>query len=142
MREILFRGKRKDNGEWVEGSYLPPVGGYPPNVSTAHSIRVAGRSGLFKWHEIIPETLGQYTGLKDNNDVKIFEGDIVCINRNAPSEKYNRGFIELDYGAYVVTRSGDLSSEYLYDFSDKLDYADVEIIGNIHDNPELLDRNA
>jgi uncharacterized phage protein (TIGR01671 family) len=127
MREILFRGQNQQSNEWVYGFYYLD---YPHK-----NPRIIGDD---KTVYVIPETVGQYTGLIDNNGVKIFEGDIVCINRNAPSEKYNRGFIEVDYGAYVVTRGGDLFSEYLYDFSDKPGYADVEIIGNIHDNPELL----
>jgi hypothetical protein len=159
MREILYRGKRVDNGGWVFGAYLPPVGGYPPNVSTAHEIRVVGKSGLFKWHEVIPKTVGEYTGLEavDSNrytaagekDLRIFEGDIVKVDEIYQKKldtplifyyiTYECGSYRLRfYPEYHGENEKDISwfSLPLYHFE-----RNMKIIGNIHDSPELLGRD-
>jgi uncharacterized phage protein (TIGR01671 family) len=135
MREILYRGKRVDNGGWVFGAYLPPVGGYPPNVSTAHEIRVVGKAGLFKWHEVISETVGEYTGLTDKNDVKIFEGDIVKttvkITAGQAETVVHVFFSEL-CASFMLAGGILCSPEFMHK---NRKYA---VIGNIHDTPELL----
>lgn len=123
MREILFRGKRKDNGKWVFGD-LEHNGKNVP-----------------KWvngNEIVPETVGQFTGLTDKNGKKIFEGDIV------------KGDLGLGYGdnenhiAYIEYQEDGMSFclvEILEeDFGKCAEISDdLEVIGNIHDNPELLE---
>jgi hypothetical protein len=130
MREILFRGKRKQDGKWVEGAYLPPVRGYPLNVHASHAVRVAvhtirvvGRSGLFKWHEVIPETVGQYTGLNDINGAKIFEGDMVKTNEG-------RNWSTIREVRWVNVVCG-FSPFYAIN-------VEYEVVGNIYDNPEFL----
>ena len=137
MREILFRGKRVDNGEWVEGLL---VFKNEIRVFTTHKWYDEGEEGEYDTTEdlrVIPETVGQYTGLKDRNGKKIFEGDIVEF-----TDKYTRkkGRAEIVFEAFKWKYSGcyyggnpivwlcidDRSIEF-------------EIIGNIHDNPELLE---
>lgn len=138
MREILFRGKRTDNGEWVYGDLIRDC---ICNTTVQHI-------GYYLYGEVadtenddvvsvIPETVGQYTGLKDKNGKKIFDGDIL----------YSSGAIE-DYSLIVVRFDGGLFFDYYLkqlgechdtEAVQNKDWTeDCEIIGNIHDNPELL----
>ncbi len=129
MREILFRGKRKDNSEWVEGDLHKNK-----DFSKAHIHPVGEKIRSF---DIIPETVGQYTGLTDKNGKKIFEGDIVT------TPYYG---IEFQTVEWVKTSCG------FEPFSDSnLNCGHCgggvvpkfcEVVGNIHDNPELLKGGA
>ena len=133
MREILFRGKRKDNGKWVEGYYCPCCFGWFP---CRHAIIPKEDMDDGHWHgeEIIPETIGQYTGLTDKKGTKIFEGDIITAQvyeREYEDEYLSNTPIQVTYGC-----------GYFYPFHLegcwRSGVSDIEVIGNIHDNPELL----
>ena len=149
MREILFRGKRLDNGKWVEGylyEHEPPlVGIVPENYVPEPSKWFIVRTAFADWNlprqigfvEVDPSTVGQYTGLKDMNDKRIFEGDIL-------GSRYD-DLYPYDETIEVVKwfRNGwhIQQCEYLQDAMDGdgvIPYS--EVIGNIHDNPELLDK--
>ena len=132
MREILFRGKRKDNGEWVEGAYYKQELFYG-DKEDAHVI-ITSKETLINDFDLdfaicIPETVGQYTGLTDKNGKKIFEGDII----KAMMDYGPAGFYER---IVPIKWLNDVGYQWQY-----FDISTIEIIGNIHDNPELLGGN-
>ena len=140
MREILFRGKRDDNGEWVYG-YYACIG--------KHHYILTGKLNLigavnFEHYLVIPETVGQYTGLTDKNGKKIFEGDIVMFsrNRNLPNFTPVPEVIRYHYGDCAFQRF-PYNKSLTKGKSGRLLQPDMmcecEVIGNIHDNPELLE---
>lgn len=148
MREILFRGKRAENDEWVFGDLRHIFYGecYPHIVDNSNGLNNSV-CGL----EVDPATVGQFTGLTDRNGVKIFEGDIIKWHDN--TELSIGGQIaEICYGKYIDADS-HFDDVYLLGFYFKLfdkdktcatiswldEYKnDFDIIGNIYDNPELL----
>ena len=134
VRTIIFRGKRIDNGEWVCGFIVKMFGTY----------HIIDKDDENTAYEVIPSTVGQYTGLKDKNGKQIFEGDILSIpfeEDRSPYEEnsiyYENGEVYFDterYGWYVRFREyNDEISLWEYDNTD------IEVISNIHDNPELLE---
>lgn len=127
MREILFRGHRIDNGEWVYGSLL--------KVSNQLYIRSIEYTGIGYGFLVTPETIGQFTGLTDKNGVKIFEGDILkCINPN-DGEEFITDFIASLVNGFTF-KNVSLSRQLSFFDNDWPD--EIEVIGNIHENLELL----
>jgi uncharacterized phage protein (TIGR01671 family) len=141
MRDILFRGKRCDNGEWVQGYYIRAEhhwhkhGVHKDWITLGASANV-GWFALHNKYAVKAETVGQFTGLTDKNGKKIFEGDIIKIPDDYDEFGINAGEIYEVYFAFGGFRLKPKHSKakgfWLED--DKT----VEIIGNIHDNPELL----
>lgn len=134
MRDIIFRGKREDNGEWVEGYYVC-VSGVKYYILTGNPV-IAPNNITIECYGVIPETVGQFTGLTDNNGERIWEGDIV----RCKQERNNEGICVVRWfnGAFVACSiSGNLLEMTLHDYWYN-DYDLVEIIGNETDNPELL----
>ena len=133
MREILFRGKRVDNGEWVYG-YLSKsrLQGYENNTLQPSIDRE--ESGVMITSVVITETVGQYTGLNDKNGVKIFEGDIVEYKNHIGKIVWHSTTAEFDVS---IRRKNNI---YLFDYIGLyLPNRYLKIIGNIHDNPESLE---
>ena len=137
MREILFRGKRADNEEWVEGAFSSHSWNYFGEREEKTQIIVFSEIEDFDglWCEVLPKTVGQYTGLTDKNGKKIFEGDILSAHLDEDNPDYETvvQVIWEEYGWRTMEENG---------LSDPLDDEDAEIfaiIGNIHDNPELLE---
>src|SRR5690554_3413575 len=139
MREILFRGKRLDNGEWVYGGYHFEHGFGEDNEK--HYITVCETHGGFTYNafvEVDPRTLGQFTGLLDKNFNKIFEGDIVTDGDNEYEISFDK--IGFDSAWNGLTGFALKRENELVDFNEiyyRDDPEDLEIIGNIHDNGEL-----
>lgn len=140
-REILFRGKRLDNGEWVEGSYMEHY----------YSSRFGCVSAIFTNDDVLcktyripvdPSAVGQYTGLTDKNGKKIFEGDIVKWG-HVPGYRENPvriAEVKLAPDIQFETIIGERQHVFHYGaflYAERADKA-LEVIGNIHDNPELI----
>ena len=133
MREILFKAKRKDNGEWVEGYYLKYI--KPSNGEIEHRIFVSDGDGV-TWYTVTEDTLCQYTGLTDKNGKKIWENDIVNVESGAMGSPYFDGMIGkiiFTECAFFVEPNNKAESTWLFD-----ECAEHEVLGNIFDNPELM----
>ena len=133
MREILFRGKRLDNGEWVYG-LLCRVG------DTYANIRRMDTEVLYS---VLTNTIGQYTGLTDKNGKKIFEGDILKIihKYQSPFDDDTKEYTDITTDVVFFDDEGLCFSYGKSPFLCVVDNvtAEYEVIGNIHDNPEMLE---
>lgn len=153
MREILFRGKRLDNGEWVEGCF-----GQHTSLDAFIIVRpypaMSGGWDALGFYEVDPETVGQYTGLEDRNGRRIFDGDLLngfsypFLRDGDNAHNYFAEVVWFDnspaFGLY--THKNPLSavrgiSAGNCDYMEEFDSSDWEVIGNIHDNPKLLGGN-
>lgn len=145
MREILFRGKPKNKEHsyffseiWKEhyekgfvyGSLIVYKDRCFIAVSALCNIKHCVNNGLVSMIEVVPETVGQFTGLTDKNGIKIFKGDVVKGKDNLERNLAVGGYIDHENGSFVIV--GEFMTHYRW-----LDY-ELEIIGNIFDNPELL----
>jgi uncharacterized phage protein (TIGR01671 family) len=125
MRKIKFRGKRKDNGEWIYGYYV--------YTNELHRIIYEDREGFYVEKEVIPQTVGQYTGDKDISRKEIYEGDILhCLDDGA--EFYSEVFFE-ESTFLVCDNNGVKAPVVIYT---KNWPAACEKEGNKFDNPELI----
>lgn len=141
MREILFKAKRKDNGEWVEGYYCKWKQIRRTICVTEEKIVdciIAWMSdGSMLRHEIDPDTLCQYTGLTDKNGKKIWENDICDRKEKYPEiVTYNKGDWQLDY-SYALGKEKHFCACNLGFYA--CERKCVEVIGNVFDNADLLE---
>ena len=131
MREILFRGKRMDNGDWVYGYYV-----HIGPVSCQRTYIIPEYASALYVNEVDPSTVGQYTGLKDKNGKRIFEGDIAKVLQGKDKDIAYVGF---ENGAFMLyPKTGNIYERTLWEYW--YNDWDVEVIGNITDNPELLEK--
>ena len=126
MRTILFRGKRAANGVWVYGDLRQWE---------------SGQKGIWSYdlkhmEKVLPETVGQFTGLLDNGGKMIFEGDIIRAEKHL--FKYVGAVVYNDKGAKFGTVNAGGEDNYSFLFSLFVKEYNIRVIGNIHDSPELL----
>lgn len=145
-REILFRGKRTDNGEWITSGniihtydidngeeFFIPKHNSPCMCKKDNNKILTIEKTIF--YKVVNETVGQYTGLTDKNGKKIFEGDIVKGDREYFTYTHHYGRVIYDGGQFLIAFDDVLEDiECLGAWANA-----VEVIGNIHDNPELLE---
>lgn len=147
-REILFRGKRVSNGNWIKGYFVLLA----INEGLKHVIHTGTDEGRFILFEVIPDTVGQFTGLYDKNGNKIFEGDILkatyteqrqyqgvsyqdehsCVEEVIYNEKSACFMLKIMCEDVPLYRP-------LHNFGSLANIKELEVIGNIYDNPELLE---
>ena len=143
MREILFRGKRIQGGDWVEGYFFKSdinkrerESGkatliFTPDCDTFIMVPECHNSFM-----VVSDTVGQYTGLKDKNGKRIFEGDIAKVLQGKDKDIAYVGF---ENGAFMLyPKTGNIYERTLWEYW--YNDWDVEVVGNIHDNPELLEK--
>lgn len=130
MREILFRGKNFDNGHWTYGT--------PITLKNGETYMNFEFMGWIDRTLVIPETVGQYTGLTDKNGTRIFEGDILEGDLEDNLEPGAKWRSEVIWGKFGWNCKGNKISLPM----DEFDICEGEVIGNIHDNPELLKGSA
>lgn len=155
MREILFRGKRVDTGEWVYGAYCHYDDIEDNGKDDCDYIIQKHNGEHFPFVKVIPSTIGQYTGLTDKNGKKIFQGDIIKYTRTKWNEplhsdnwkdivSFHEIYFDENEGSFKqkhYTDKGNLiASGYMSSFVDvRADENKIEVIGNVYDNPELLE---
>ena len=143
MREILFRGKRLQGGNWVEGYFFKSdinkrerESGkatmiFTPDCDTFITVPECHNSFM-----VVSDTVGQYTGLKDKNGKRIFEGDIAKVLQGKDKDIAYVGF---ENGAFMLyPKTGNIYERTLWEYW--YNDWDVEVIGNVTDNPELLEK--
>ena len=137
MREILFRGKRIDNGKWAYGYYFYDSFYNKAYITAGRYCMEASKrkpnQRIINAFEIDPKTVGQYTGMLDKNGTKIFEGDICNFSNRSDIDNYGVVVYDADETEFGI----DYGSTYL-GLGRHYHSRDVEVIGNIYDNRELL----
>ncbi len=128
MSEILFRGKRIDNGQWVYGDFYHKCG----VTGIVHDYMISTRDGSA--YSVIPETVGQYTGLDDKNGMKIFEGDVLHW------DSHWGWYVGYENGAFRRIPLNDIQRINWEHYPLEQEGLDTwEIISNIYDNPEVTE---
>ena len=130
MRNYKFRGKRVDNGEWVYGNLIEHYDILDSRIKYLYIESCTGEDR----NEVIPETIGQFTGLTDKNGKEIYEWDILKFEAESPYP-----FLIMDNGVVKYEPCRFYLDDGVNEIGIHVDnWYELEVIGNIHDNPELL----
>lgn len=137
MREILFKAKRIDNGEWVEGYYTECNGKtfVGINISIYSDIFEVFCTPVIRWFEVDPKTLCQFTGLYDKSGNKIWENNTLMAHLDESNpEDATYEAVEWGVAGWVAHEANSIDRQYI----DEFDLEHYEVVGNIFDNKELL----
>lgn len=135
MREILFKAKRIDNGEWVEGYYLKAKNHWHKHkphedwITISTTQEEGGWRIIYSKYPIDANTICQYTGLTDKNRKKIWENDVVSCGGNLVVIWNER------FASFCLGKNGWMYNHF---FGEAIEGCDCEVIGNVFDNPELM----
>ena len=135
MREIKFRGKRKDNNEWIYGFLWKSIDPCKEKTEYRGSFIQTG-TNIDIWYEVYPESVGEYAGLPDKNVKEIFEGDVInysCAEYHDPEISCTPDVIDSGQGEIYYLKSA-------YEIKGAEfppDCYELEIIGNIYENPDI-----
>ena len=154
MRDIIFRGKQITDKKWVMGGvdtstdkkpYITRRAMYRPDTRDWDTAEYYEHNPHYTRAciDIIPETLGQFTGLTDKNGLKIFEGDICKFREWERGEMCWVGEVLYEHQQFIISGgpNEECSTEFFLQMS-RFIPENIEVIGNIHDNPELLDKRG
>ena len=151
MREILFRGKRMDNEEWVYGWHFADTADCslkkagkcecPHDGSKYFIVEWVDDYHEYEERQVIPNTVGQYTGLIDKNGKRIFEGDVCRFHEWSKGEMCWVGKVHWEHQQFVISGGPNKECETMFELCmSRFIPENIEVIGNIHDNPELLEK--
>lgn len=135
IRCILFRGKHLDSGDWVEGSYIKAVHLDNEVFHFIRSIEMENMGYSFKMYKVCPDSVGQFIGVEDRNNVRIFEGDLVRLYQDWDSDSppYTDGIVRYsEHNFYIeqIVTSDNCINAFYDPMGRKFSWSELEVIGN------------